>query len=61
MRRWPLRFGGGLILVLGLVWVGQGFGFIPGSFMTGQIEWAWRGGAMAILSTGLFWWSTRAG
>ena len=27
-------------LLLGLVWIGQGVGLIPGSFMTGRTEWA---------------------
>ena len=29
-----------LAILLGLVWIGQGMGLIPGSFMTGRIEWA---------------------
>lgn len=31
-------------VLLGLVWIGQGVGVIPGSFMTGRIEWAAIGG-----------------
>ena len=29
-----------LAVLLGLVWIGQGVGVIPGSFMTGRVEWA---------------------
>lgn len=39
----------GVILVLvGAVWIGQGFNLIPGSFMTGHREWA-AYGAVALL------------
>jgi hypothetical protein len=35
----------GLILVIvGGIWVLQGIGVLPGSFMTGQIRWAVYGG-----------------
>ena len=26
--------------LVGIVWLGQGLGFIPGSFMTGNLFWA---------------------
>lgn len=32
--------------LVGLVWVGQGFGLIPGSFMTGDVFWAVAGIAL---------------
>lgn len=32
-----------LVLVVGLVWVGQGLGYIKGSFMTGDMKWFWIG------------------
>jgi hypothetical protein len=31
--------GARIVLVAGIVWVGQGAGFIPGSFMTGDRTW----------------------
>lgn len=38
----------GLILVIvGGIWCLQGIGVLPGSFMTGQIQWAVYGG-MAV-------------
>jgi hypothetical protein len=40
---------GGLILLAGLVWVGQGLGYIKGSFMTGDIKWFWIGSAMVVV------------
>ncbi len=37
----PTRLVLALVLALvGLVWLGQGLGFIPGSFMTGDQFWA---------------------
>ncbi len=35
-------------LIIGLIWVLQGVNILPGSFMTGQIVWAWRGAAVAV-------------
>jgi hypothetical protein len=28
---------------MGLIWILQGVNILPGSFMTGDIRWAWRG------------------
>ena len=40
---------GGLILLAGAVFAGQGLGFIPGSVMTGDIKWFWIGSAMVVV------------
>lgn len=32
-----------LAALVGLVWVLQGIGALPGSFMTGDMLWAWLG------------------
>ena len=32
-----------LAALVGLVWVFQGIGVLPGSFMTGDMLWAWLG------------------
>ena len=39
---------GVLLLLVGLVWVGQGHGYIKGSFMTGDIKWFWIGVGMIV-------------
>ena len=38
-----------LLMLLGIVWILQGVNVLPGSFMTGQMQWAYRGAAIAIL------------
>ena len=40
---------GVLILLAGAVFAGQGLGYIPGSFMTGDIHWFWIGSVMVVL------------
>ena len=32
-----------LLFLIGLVWMGQGLGYIKGSVMTGQMIWFWIG------------------
>jgi hypothetical protein len=32
-----------LLVLIGLVWMGQGLGYVKGSFMTGQMMWFWIG------------------
>jgi uncharacterized membrane protein HdeD (DUF308 family) len=40
---------GGVLAVLGVVWILQGVNILPGSFMTGQIRWAVYGAiALAV-------------
>jgi hypothetical protein len=46
-----LRIGGAILgalcVLVGVVWVLQGINVLPGSFMTGDIEWSYRGGVLA--------------
>jgi hypothetical protein len=42
-----------LILLAGAVFAGQGLGYIPGSFMTGDVRWFWIGGAMVVIGLAL--------
>ena len=44
---------GVLVLLVGAVFAGQGLGYIPGSFMTGDIHWFWIGGVMVIVGLAL--------
>ncbi len=38
---------GVLLVLVGAVWILQGINVLPGSFMTGQIQWAINGGIAA--------------
>ena len=41
--RYVLLVVGGLVALVGAVWLLQGVGVLPGSFMTGQVFWAITG------------------
>ncbi len=53
----PLRIAsavlGVLVLLVGLLWVGQGLDYIPGSFMTGNKTWFWIGLVAVVVGLGL--------
>ena len=38
-----------LVLLVGAVFAGQGLGYIPGSFMTGDMKWFWIGSGMVLV------------
>ena len=44
---------GVLILLSGVVFAGQGLGYIPGSFMTGDMSWFWIGAVMIVVGLAL--------
>jgi hypothetical protein len=44
---------GVLILLVGAVFAGQGLNLIPGSFMSGKMEWFWIGSVMVVLGLAL--------
>lgn len=37
-----------ILMVFGTIWILQGVNVLPGSFMTGQIQWAYRGGIAVV-------------
>lgn len=37
-----------LLVLMGGVWIGQGLGYIKGSFMTGDMRWFWIGVVVAV-------------
>lgn len=50
----------GILLVLvGAVWFLQGINVLPGSFMTGNPQWAVNGGIAIIIGLGLLFWANR--
>lgn len=38
-----------LLMGMGTVWILQGVNVLPGSFMTGQMVWAYRGAGTALV------------
>jgi LPXTG-motif cell wall-anchored protein len=57
--RTVVRVVGVVALVVGAVWVAQGLGYLPGSFMTGVRFWFWVGLACALAGLGLLFFSRR--
>lgn len=48
-----------LLILAGTVWFLQGINVLPGSFMTGQIQWAVIGGFTILAGISLLVWSRR--
>jgi uncharacterized membrane protein len=51
-----------LLVLLGLLWIGQGTGYFPYpsySFMIDQSAWAWRGLGVAVVGLAVLLWSRR--
>jgi hypothetical protein len=47
--RYVLLIVGGLMVLVGVVWLLQGVGILPGSFMTGQLFWAVMGAIFLVV------------
>ena len=56
-----LRLFGVLLILIGSVWILQGINVLPGSFMSGQIEFAFLGGISVAAGIGLFVYARRRG
>ena len=50
----------GVIFVGGLVFFLQGINILPGSFMTGDPQWAINGGIIMVVALGLFFFANRS-
>lgn len=55
VRRGVLTTVAVLLGLTGIVWVLQGTGVLPGSFMTGEIVWAAIGAVLLFVSALLIW------
>jgi hypothetical protein len=53
--RWLKSIVGIVLILLGLLWIGQGSNLLPGSFMSGQTMWAIIGVIVAIVGAWLLW------
>ena len=62
--RFPVRYVllvvGGLIILMGGVWLLQGIGILPGSFMTGQPFWAVMGAIFVAVGGSLIFGGIRS-
>ena len=56
-----LLLAGVLLGLTGVVWILQGFNVLPGSFMTGQIIWAYIGIAVSMVGSVVIWIAVRGG
>ncbi len=56
-----LRIFGVLSIFAGAVWFFQGIGVLPGSFMTGQIQWAIYGAIAVAVGIGVLVYARRGG
>lgn len=50
---------GVLVFLGGLVWFLQGINILPGSFMTGDPQWAINGAIAMVIGGGMFWFANR--
>ncbi len=50
---------GVLLVLVGGVWFLQGVNVLPGSFMTGNPQWAVNGGIAIVIGLGLLFWANR--
>ena len=59
--RIALRIVGAFLILAGGVWFLQGINVLPGSYMSGQIEWALYGALAVAAGIGLVLWGGRSG
>jgi hypothetical protein len=54
-----LNFLAVLLILAGGTFFLQGINILPGSFMTGDPQWAINGGIMVVVGIGLMFWANR--
>ena len=58
---WARGIGGVVLLLVGIVWVGQGLNLIGGSFMSGQVVWLGIGCLCLLAGLAVLVWAWRIG
>lgn len=56
-----LKIVGAMLVLFGVVWILQGIDLMPGSFMTGQIQWAIYGAIAVCAGTSMLVYARRRG
>lgn len=59
MLRTSLKIIAVLLFLAGWVWIFQGVGILPGSYMSGDPQWAVNGAVTALVGAVLFWAASR--
>ena len=50
---------GVLMMIAGVIWVGQGFGLVPGGFMYENPTWIYIGATTAVVGVGIIYFTRR--
>lgn len=53
------KFIAGALILVGVIWFLQGINVLPGSYMTGNPQWAINGAIAVVIGIGLFWFLNR--
>lgn len=48
-----------LLMLMGGIWILQGINILPGSYMSGDPQWAINGTVTALIGAGLVWFANR--
>lgn len=48
-----------LLVLMGGIWILQGINILPGSYMSGDPQWAINGTVTALIGAALFWFANR--
>ncbi|MBL8100821.1 MAG: hypothetical protein JNK81_16685 [Anaerolineales bacterium] len=54
-----IKFFAVLFILAGLVWVLQGLSILPGSYMSGNPQWAINGTITIVIAAVIFWFANR--
>ncbi len=57
--KWVLNIIGVLLILVGIVWILQGINVLPGSFMSGQIQYTYYGLVLDLIGTVLLVFTNR--
>ena len=57
---WIKGIAGVVCVLIGVLWIGQGTNLLPGSFMSGQRQWAIIGLVLVVVGGWLLWSLVRA-